>query len=370
MHAQNTDTEFRLLTREELFRLPALEWLIEKVVPRSGVAMIYGQMSVGKSFLALAMAAAVSEGKSWFGLPVQQCPVVYCALEGEGGIQNRVKAYCQKHGDLASKGVLYLLQPFSLLEEADVQRLAGKIKSGGAAGGMVVIDTLSHAMYGADENDFKAMGRVIAGAKALQREVGGVVLLIHHSGKDEKKGVRGHSSLPNMLDCAIEVKREKNDRRVWRTKKMRDERDGRSYRFTLSVVTLGVDCHGEAITSCVVEPVDGGYEQVQASDRLSMDRPGGKNQKIALDVILKRLRESKFVGAVGAPLDAPCITLDDAMDATKNELVGIDESKRKERAKSAIDGLLCRGWLFHDHSSGWVWTTPEILPPHSVSRPL
>jgi len=48
-------------------------------------------------------------------------------------------------------------------------------------------------MSGGDENSGKDMGRVIAHCKAFHKATGALVLLIHHSGKDDTKGARGWS---------------------------------------------------------------------------------------------------------------------------------------------------------------------------------
>jgi len=85
---------------------------------------------------------------------------------------------------------------------------------------LLVIDTLTVAASGADENSSSDMGLIIEAAKALQAKLGGLVLLVHHSGKDQSKGLRGHSSLHAALDAAIEVIRNHDNRRRWRIAKV------------------------------------------------------------------------------------------------------------------------------------------------------
>ena len=106
-----------------------------------------------------------------------------------------------------------MVQPFRLLNADDINELVLAIKAAGS-GDVVVLDTLSRATPGSDENDSKAMGQIVAASKVLQECIGGLVLLIHHTGKDASKGMRGHSSLHAALDCAIEVRRN-GDHREW-----------------------------------------------------------------------------------------------------------------------------------------------------------
>jgi hypothetical protein len=100
------------------------------------------------------------------------------------------------------------------------------------------------------------MGKIIDAAKRMQMLIGGVVILVHHSGKDASRGLRGHSSLHAALDAAIEVTKN-GQQRSWRVTKSKDGSDDRFGTFNLEVVTLGVDEDGEKITSCVVVATEG-----------------------------------------------------------------------------------------------------------------
>ena len=82
---------------------------------------------------------------------------------------------------------------------------------------------------------------------------GGLVVLIHHTGKDATKGLRGHSSLFAALDAAVEVSRD-GERREWKVAKSKDGQDGDEHPFRLEVVELGEDGDGEPVTSCVIAP--------------------------------------------------------------------------------------------------------------------
>ena len=91
---------------------------------------------------------------------------------------------------------------------------------------------------------------VIESAKELQPDRG-PCLVVHHTGKDSTKGLRGHSSLFAALDAAVEVTRE-GDRKEWRIAKAKDGQDGAAHPFRLEVVQLDPDDEGEPVSSCVV----------------------------------------------------------------------------------------------------------------------
>lgn len=341
---------YRLLTGIDLAALPPMRWLIKGVLPAEGLAAVYGPSGSGKSFLVLDALQSLAAGNNWFGNPVKPCPVVYCALEGEGGIANRANAYRTRHGAIADN-IHYLLQPFSLLTGNDVQDLARAINAGNAAGGVVVLDTLNRAAPGADENDSKSMGQIIAGAKQLQTLVGGIVLLVHHTGKDASKGLRGHSSLHAALDAAIEVRRD-GERHEWLVAKSKDGGDGAAHPFALDVVELGTDEDGEPITSCVVRPA----AEIGDTIRRVLPPKSG-NQRIVWDALGEIFREAGDARPEGAPIalphNRPCIRLENAIERTRTRLV-CEPKRQTERTQAAISGLVARGLLCHEE--GFLWS--------------
>jgi phage/plasmid primase-like uncharacterized protein len=338
-------SRFRLLTAGDLAALPPLRWRVRDVLPESGLAAVFGPSGSGKSFLVIDLALSVARGLAWFGHRVKGCPVCYAALEGEAGIAGRVAAYTERHGETGNR-VRYLVQRFNLLSPNDVADLASAIHDAGGAGGVVILDTLNRAAPGSDENDSKDMGAIITAAKLLQTEVGGLVVLVHHVGKDKSRGMRGHSSLHAALDAAIEVDRD-DGRREWKLHKAKDGEDGQAHPFRLDVVDVGTDDDGEPLTSCVVAPAADMGEAVRR-----MMPPKSGNQRIVWDVLDEPLRKSAHYGQAGAPPGRPCITLEAAVEYSRGRLV-CEPKRQTERAQAAIRGLVGRGLL--EHRDGWLW---------------
>jgi len=338
---------FPLRSAADLANAPPMKWLVRGMLPLEGLAALFGPSGSGKSFLMLDIAAAVSGGDSeWFGRRVAQCPVIYCALEGEAGMGKRVKAWAKHHEKPLPDGLRFMTAPFDLLDGAGVAELARSIESAGGAGGMVVLDTLNRAAPGADENSSVDMGNIIAAAKRLQNLLGGLVLVVHHTGKDATKGLRGHSSLHAALDGAIEVNAT-DSRREWIVAKSKDDETGAAHPFKLLVVDLGNDDCGDSITSCVVVP----DESVQAVKRTKL--PTGGNQKIALDTLAEPLRNSLETGKDGAPEGRPCIRLDEAIALVAERMLCDQPKHKKARAKEAVKGLVAGGIL--GAKGDWLW---------------
>lgn len=337
-----------LRSAEELANAPPLKWLVRGVISREGLFSMFGAPGSGKSFLMLALAAAVAGAASdWFGRRVECCPVTYCVLEGEAGMSKRVRAWALHNESKLPESLRFMTQPFDLLDPAAVVALATAVREVNGAGGMVVLDTLNRATPGADENSSVDMGKIIAAAKRLQGLLGGVVLLVHHSGKDAAKGLRGHSSLHAALDGAIEVTGG-GDQREWRVAKSKDDETGTVYGFRLVTVTLGDDEYGDPITSCVAVP----DESAEAIKRVRM--PQGKNQKAALEAVTAALRDSFDVGEGVAPQNRASIRLNRAFELVANQMPDGQPKHKMQRAKEAIYALVNRGFLAANDE--WLWS--------------
>ena len=253
-------------------RLPALIWLcdvqaatgadylIKGILGRNTLAVIFGQSNSGKTFFALDLALHVARGESWRGLRVNRGLVLYVAGEGSHSVLNRLTAFRQ-HVAPEAGGAPFAVLPaaVNLLSRADLADLVDVLRAAEAEAGetvaLIIVDTLARAMAGGSENDSEDMGNLVRAADLLRETFGATVLFVHHSGKDESKGARGHSSLRAAVDTEIEVSGLQGVRTA-KVTKQRDFGTGDSYAFDLEAVTLGQDQDGDPITSCIVRHRD------------------------------------------------------------------------------------------------------------------
>jgi hypothetical protein len=243
-----------------LDRQPA-EWLVKGTLPRRGVAALFGASGTGKTFAAVDLAFAVAAGRPWFDYRVTAAPVVYLCLEGSAGFAQRVKAYTQNSA--VEGDILFFDGDFLLTRQADVDALVAAINRAGMTGAVIVIDTFAAATAGLDENSGSEMGAALSACKRLAAGVDGLVLLIHHTGKDQTRGLRGHSSMLAALDAAIEVNGgQDGEPHTWTARKVKDGQAGRPHHFDLRQVFLGRDSDGDEITSCIVIPSEPRAEAV------------------------------------------------------------------------------------------------------------
>jgi len=336
---------YKLLSAADLRDLPPLAWRVRGVLPAVGLAALYGPSASGKSFLAFDMAAAIAEGQRWFDCRVEAAPVVYAALEGEAGFKLRAQAWETSRGRALPDGLRMMLQPFKLTDPQDVADLAAVVP----AGAVVVVDTLNRAAPTADENSSRDMGEILEAAKLLQMLTRGLVVLVHHTGKNAAAGLRGHSSLFAAMDAAIEVSRE-GDRREWKVAKSKDGIDGEACPFKLAVEVLGTEPTGEAITSCVVVR-DTAVEDVRA-----VKLPQGGNQRVILDALRDLLQKAGPFNTPGAPASCPpgrpAVELEVVLPRLAERLT-VAPDRKTERARDGITGLVSRGVVGCD--KGWIW---------------
>lgn len=331
---------FKLFGDEDLPQLSPMNWLVKGVLPESGLAAIYGPPSSGKSFLCLDLAIAIAQGTKWFGARVNPAPVVYLWLEGASGFRRRAEAWKTSKSQSLPERFRYILQPFKLTEHADVNDLAQTLP----AGAVVFIDTLNKAAAQTDENSSVEMGKLIEAARTLQAHTGGLVVLVHHTGKNLSAGLRGHSSLLAALDTAIEVNRD-GDLRHWSVTKQKDGPDGNKQTFNLLEVLLGTDIDGDPISSCCISEA----ESVEVFSGLPL--PQGANQKIIMEALIP-LFEAGSTGVEGTPPDSSSIDIEQAIMLAATKLT-CPSDKRNTRAREAITGMVSRGVL--GSHEGWLW---------------
>jgi len=234
--------------------------LVEDVLGRETLAAIIGSPGCSKTFLALDLAFAIARGTPWFGHSVRKVGrVIYVAAEGGDGVRARIEAYSRKHGLETEDVELFLLsEPVSLMKDGnEVEDLIRAIRMLGNREGPVCdaifIDTLSMSIPGGDENSSTDMTMVVDSAKRMIRELETTVVLIHHLGKEEKRGARGHSSLHAALDTELSVEKASSGFQVKMTKQ-RDLELGAAQHYSLESVIVAHDEHKKPITSCTVVP--------------------------------------------------------------------------------------------------------------------
>lgn len=204
--AQKAEPRFKLYSVEELDTLPDPEWLISGLVPQASLAELYGRPEIGKSFLALDWGLCMASGVSWLGRDVAQADVVYVCAEGGRGIKKRIAAWCNQHPGADVRRFKVLPEQLDVPNRAHTKDLAEAITEANCDPGLIVIDTLARCFGGGDENSTQDMNAFVAGCDRLRAAFPNTtVLVVHHIGKDPKRGDRGNTALRGAADTLMEL---------------------------------------------------------------------------------------------------------------------------------------------------------------------
>jgi RecA/RadA recombinase len=262
---------------------------VEGVLGRGQLSVVYGESGCGKTFWCLDLAFHVALGWDYCGRAVDKCAVVYCAAEGAWGARNRINTFRAYHDVREPVQLAAIFQSINLLNpDADTGRLIETVKAIPTIRpverpGLVVVDTLSRALAGGNENSPDDMGALVMNADRIRAETGAHLAFIHHSGKDSARGARGHSLLRAATDTEIEVTAS-GDLRFAKVMKQRDMPTEGEFGFRLQSVNLGLNRRGKPVSSCVVVPDTSGAKP--------LDRKLSPNQQSVLALL-------KDAGAAG-----------------------------------------------------------------------
>jgi hypothetical protein len=147
--AELYDTEF-----------PEPKWAIPSLIPE-GLTLIGGRPKVGKSWLALQMAHSMGTGGMFFDRKVEQGGVLYIALEdGPRRLKDRIK----RHG-IPRQALITFERTWPPLHKDGLDPLYEEIVRNEYR--LVVIDTLTRAFRGLDQNDQPQIGAVMTAIQQM-----------------------------------------------------------------------------------------------------------------------------------------------------------------------------------------------------------
>jgi hypothetical protein len=363
-HHQQANTATNTNTNTDVF--PVIEFadlrptrdakdFVKGLLLDGGMSVVYGDSNTGKTFFAVDVALAVARGERWRDRRVKAGGVLYLALEGKDGIARRVEAYKQANNCNAAD------VPFAVIATSvdlctasnDALKLVRTVKDLNARlpipARLIVVDTLARALNGANENSSEDMGALVANCDLIRQVTGAHVLLIHHSGKDQARGARGHSSLRAATDTEIELARdEATGVSVATVTKQRDLKKGDTFGFTLDVIHLFNDDEGEPVTSCVCRSAD-------APPRA--EKGHSPDAQLVLNIIRKLIDKDGATGFEGIPPKLPSIPRSDARDAfvkAKYPETSQEETNAKRQFDRWVKDLKARNKVGEHNKRLWL----------------
>jgi hypothetical protein len=207
---------------------PAPRWLIPDLIPDCGLGFLIGQPGAGKSFFLQELAQSVGRNLPLLNDPELR-PVragwVLCFLpEASLSWSVRTRTYCSYHNLGYSDQVQYCTHALDLGDSTSWIQLLAAVKDEAAKRGgppaLIILDTLSAAIPGRDENSQSDMTPVMSHLQELAG-MGSAVIVAHHPAKYSST-YRGSSVLRGSCDWMISVLELPGGIREFRADKLRD----------------------------------------------------------------------------------------------------------------------------------------------------
>jgi hypothetical protein len=309
-----------------------IRWLVKRLIPLNSVGALYGLPNVGKSFVVFDLANHARRERDWFGRKVKGGDVLYLYAEGAEGIAGRAKAWADNND--ASGGNVALMNgvPNLFSDKKASDKIVAAARECEAESGqpvrLIIVDTLAAATAGADGSSDRDMGLVCERLRKVANELDCAVLIVHHSGKDVSKGMRGSSAILGAVDYSLLVEETKGASTL-SVEKMRDARKGQAIKFKLVEVVIGVDEDGEDVTSCIVRPVQAGgaLSAVDEDEEVPLVKvPDRREDRVAMLVEVTR-EEAGRAAAEDEPLaeiglSVPALV--EAINVRRGRFCGLD----------------------------------------------
>ncbi len=201
------------ITSKELLEkeFPEPNWIIKDLIPE-GLTLFCGRPKIGKSWLALQIAADISVGQpvlaKYSSEPIQ---VLYLALEDtQRRLQGRFKTISGNGSDnlcfytdwsRGSPGIAHLRKRLETKEFEHTK--------------LVVIDTLARFLPQCDMNDYSQIYPLVADIKSIADKYGCAIICLHHTRKSNADDfidtVSGSNAFAGASDTILVLQRTRGD---------------------------------------------------------------------------------------------------------------------------------------------------------------
>jgi RecA-family ATPase len=273
-------------------------WLLEDFLGAGEMSCWYGEPGSGKSVLAEDFGLHIAGGfPQWLGREINtHGAVIYIALERRNLVKRRAVAFKIRHG---VHGL-----PFAIVGDAHdfcdpntailiLETVAEVEKATGKKTVLIILDTISRALCGGDENSPKDMGALIGTLGQIQEKTDAHILLVHHV-PHEAERMRGHGSLLGAMDTTAFVQKNTGVRTAT-VIKANDSDEGERVAFTLESVELAVGGRKDSTAPVVV-----GSPDAPESGARNRARKLNANQQRFLDIVI--------TAAIEAPANTKGVT--------------------------------------------------------------
>jgi hypothetical protein len=352
--------------------------IIKKILPRDGFVIIGGQSRAGKTYMAINLAVCLATGLPFLGYPPKhKSAIVYAAAEGAGTIQPRLNAAKKQLGidkrlpirvlrrlNFPTDDKAFLHYVYELGREIDDHR-----RKTGLEHATLFIDTAAAAFPMTDENSAAEISRLCTACRNIADYFGVLVILVHHYGKDQLKGLRGSSAWMANSDHVFGVMADRDAatgepgaRNIIMDKnRLQGGWEGPLTGFKLVSVPMGVDEDGEPWSEAALETTDFSKAKANATKATKRKRSAADlHLREAYNMVCDPERRRSVQG--NGP-NVPDVMLDhvEAEFKRRYPVTGTTDKNRKDAARNAFNRALDAAIVSHEfcteqHRGEWrIW---------------
>jgi len=325
------------------------EWLVHNLLGAGDASAVYGVPGCGKSVLVEDMALHIATGREWHGRPVTRGAVLYVALERKKLVERRAIAFRERH-QIPDVPFAIMGGMFDLRGPNAVDAIVAAVRQVEAETAecvvLIIIDTISRALCGGDENSPKDMGAIVAATSRLQAGTKAHILWVHHMPQDGAERLRGHGALLGAMDTTIHVEKLSDDARSATVMKANDSEEGERVTFTLESVTIGPET-----TAPVVVPADPALAHSAPAKR----RLSGRN-KLALDCLTEAVLNHGQPPPVDLelPQGVKAVTLDEwRSELLRRNVIDREAANPRTDFRRCLTQLADRGLISSNNNLVW-----------------
>lgn len=263
------------------------KYVMHPILAEEETTLISAAPKAGKTLVTETLGLHIAAGMDLGELKVfEKRPVIYLALESQTAIRKRMVAWKQHHNidttDFAEFPFFVLERPYNMLAQENRLELATKVAKADKyfqandleATGLIVIDTLTKAMAGGDQNsveDTSSVFELVADLRTLG--VTAPIVFVHHTKKDDAASPRGSSNIQAEPDTLLSLQKAETGELVLSVALARSIEDDHSFAFAIETEDLGVTAQGYHITAPVLSAVTEEHRaDTAASERVVNER--------------------------------------------------------------------------------------------------
>lgn len=337
---------------------------------------------------------------------MRQGAVIHMAVEDGKGTELRFKGYLKAHGISPDAGIPYVVMDpyanggtgFSLMSDEVVDKFIAECLDWKAFYGsleFIIIDTLSMASEGLDENSSGEASKVLGRVNRIRERTGATVCLVHHMNAGGTK-VRGSTAIVANVPNVIEVRPlmtmpqyrkeeakpilDSNGRQI-RKAKLAKNKNGvanKAWNFVLHEIQLDdLDQDGEPFSTMFCARPEHHHA---ASSSEEVTKLIG-DQKLVYDALVAAQADhgiDRPPGCSAPPQITKCVSQGDFVAAVRRVIsfkTGEDEVEARNTEltnflKRTTTALINAGYMGRDNDKRVVWWTGKSDRPIPKARPV